>query len=227
MNAEFFDPALSGRELSTLHWRSVAILNLTPRITRTRPPQTDLIIYTDAATTTQIIAAVLIDPRSFRAALKTSAVLSSRVGPRWKKLSNDTCEIYGLEMLAIFAILFGPLSDLTGLNIVFFASNDNSLEAPVSNAPGPPAIAAMTQLIWYRIADLNAAAWFERVASTKNIAGLPTKLRQMPFSPRQIANFQCVRRACGLISAAMTDMAAGRPIQPLHNTPVVLSSRTL
>ena len=189
VNAKFYDPALSDRELTTLHWWSNAILNMTPRLTRARPPQTDLIIYTDAATTAQIIAAVLIDPRSFRTTMTTSAVISAKVGPHWKKLFSKTAEIYGLEMLAIFAILFDPLSDLSGLNIVFFVDNNNSLEALVSNAPGPPVIAAMTQLIWYRIAELNAAVWFERVPSTKNIADLPTKRKEMPYPSRHIANF--------------------------------------
>ena len=96
---------------------------------------TDLIIYTDAATTTQIIAAVLVGPRSFRTTRTTSAVISARVGPHWMTLFASTCEIYGLEMMAILAILFDPLSDLTGINITFFVDNNNSLEALVSNAP--------------------------------------------------------------------------------------------
>ena len=175
---------------------------------------TDLVIYTDAATTTQIIAAVLIDPRSFRTTKTTSAVISSKVGPHWRTLFASTCEIYGLEMLAILAILFDPLSDLTGLNIIFFADNNNSLEALVSNAPGPRVIAAMTQLIWYKIADLNAAVWFERVPSNKNIADLPTKLKPMPFPSAHITNFKCLKRAYDLIVAALADMEAGRPVRP-------------
>ena len=227
VNAKFYDPVLSDRELTTLRWWPNAILNMTPRLTRARPPQTDIIIYTDAATTAQIIAAVLIDPRSFRTTLTTSAVISAKVGPHWGKLFDETSEIYGLEMLAIFAILFDPLSDLSGPNIVFFVDNNNSLEALVSNAPGPPVIAAMTQLIWYRITDLNAAVWFERVPSTKNIADLPTKRKEMPYPSRHIANFQCLQRAFDLITTAVSDMLAGRPVQPLYNSPVVLSTSSL
>ena len=226
VNAKFYDPVVSDRERATLHWWSNAIPNLTPRPTRTRPPQTGLIIYTDAATTTQIIA-VLIGPRSFRTTLATSAVLSAKVGPHWEKLFDETCENYGLEMLEIFAILFGPLSDHTGLDVVFFADNNNSLEALVSNAPGPPAIAAMTQLIWYRIADLNAALWLERAASAKNIADPPRKRKEMPYPSRHIANFRCLQRAFRLIPTAIADMKAGRPIQPLRNTPVFLSALSL
>ena len=137
-NAKFYDPVLSGREMAALRWWANAILNLTPWHTRERPPRSDLKIYTNAEKTTQIIAAVLIDTRSFRATLTTSAVISAisaKVGTHWGKLLGETCEIYGLEMLEIFAILFDPLSALTGMNIVFFVGNNNSLEALVSNAP--------------------------------------------------------------------------------------------
>ena len=66
LNAEFYDINLSGRECATLHWRAIALLNITSRLTRGRGPVADPIIYTDAATTAQIIAAVIIDPGTFR-----------------------------------------------------------------------------------------------------------------------------------------------------------------
>lgn len=118
-------------------------------------------------------------------------------------------------MLAIFAILFGPASDLTGLNIIFFVDN-NSLEALVSNAPGPPAIAAMAQLIWYRISELNAAVWFERVPSTRNIADIPTKTKALPLPSRNIENSNCLHTAFDLIVAATAAILNGQPVRPLQ-----------
>ena len=53
----------------------------------------------------------------------------------------------------------------------------------------------MTQLIWYRAADLNSAVWFGRAPSAKNIADLPTKLKDLPFPSRHIANFACLQTA--------------------------------
>ena len=125
-------------------------------------------------------------------------------------------------MLAIFAILFDPLWDLTGLNITFFVDNNNALQDLVSNAPGPPVIADMAQLIWYRVADLKAAVWFERVPSTKNIADLPAKLKPIPFPSRHMANFLCLGRAFVSIQAATTAILTGHPVQPLlknHTSP--------
>ena len=81
INAPLYSPDLSDREASAVPWRAIALLNLTPRLTRRRGPITDVIIYTDAATTTQIIAAILIDQRTFRAGRILSAVFSLRAGP--------------------------------------------------------------------------------------------------------------------------------------------------
>ena len=181
LNAKYYGAEISDREASVLRWWILALVNLTPRLTRMRGPLPGLIVYTDAATATQIIAAVLIDHRAFRAGRTLSAVLSKRVGPRWRVLFESTCAIYGLEMLAIFAILFDPLWGLTGLNITFFVDNNNDLQALVSNAPGPPVIAAMTQLIWYRIADLKAAVWFERALQPKILRTYQPTCKFPPF----------------------------------------------
>lgn len=86
VNPPYYKPPLLGREASALRWRAMALLNLTPRLTRTREPVTDLIIYTDAETAAEIISAILIDPDAFRADRALSAMLSRRVGPRRKTL---------------------------------------------------------------------------------------------------------------------------------------------
>ena len=98
----------------------------------------DLVIYTDAATTSMIIAAIVLEPPVFLASRTLTAVLALRVGKRWSRLFRDTSLIYGLEMLAIFAILFDPSVDLEGKNVTFYVDNNNALHALVSNAPGPP-----------------------------------------------------------------------------------------
>ena len=105
MDSAYYTPILSGVALDSVRWRAMALPNLTPRLARTMGPFAEDIIYTDAATTTQIIATVIMDPRTFRAGRALSAVFYRRVGPQWRDLLGATCEIYGLEMLAIFAAL--------------------------------------------------------------------------------------------------------------------------
>ena len=211
LNAHFYSPILSGREQSTLRWWQYALLTITPRLTKTRGPQTDLVIYTGAATTTMIIAAVIAEPAIFVKTRTLTATLSLRAGKHWAKLFETTALIYGLEMLAIFAVLFDPVVDLRGRNITFYVDNNNALAALVSNAPGPPVIAAMTQLIWLCILELGIAAWFERVPSKRNIADLPTKRIALPFASLQTMTFRCLRRCFELITRTERNIKNGIP----------------
>ena len=89
------------------------------------------------------------------------------MGRRWLGLFAPTSLIYGLKMIAIFAFLYDTTADLAGRNVTFYVDNNHALEALVSNAAGPPAIAAMPQLIWFRIAALNMAVWFGRTHRSK------------------------------------------------------------
>ena len=61
-NGKFYDPTLSDREKATLRWWRTAFLQATPRLARIRKPVADLVIYTDAATATMIIAAIVLEP---------------------------------------------------------------------------------------------------------------------------------------------------------------------
>ena len=170
------------------------MLQATPRLTRNRKPATDLVIYTDAATATMIIAAIIVGTPVVLTSRALSSVLPLRVGKHWPRLFRDTALIYGLEMLAIFAVLIDPTVDLVVGNVTFYADSSNALQALASNAQGPPVIAAMTQLIWFRISELNMAAWFDRAPSKKNIADLPTNRIPAPFPSLTTKAFRCLPR---------------------------------
>ena len=94
--------------------------------------------------------------------------------------------------------------------------NNNALEALVSNAPGPTVIAAVTQLFWFRIAELNLAVWFERVPPKKNIADRPTKLIPAQCTSLDAKTIRRLPRPPQLITAAELAMAEGRPLDPTH-----------
>ena len=94
----------------------------------------------------------------------------------------DTNLIYGLEMLALLALLYRPNNRLEGRNATFHIDNGNAFEAVVKNNAKPLIIVAMTHLIWHRIHMLNLTPWFEWVPGTRNIADLPTRGGNNPFS---------------------------------------------
>lgn len=140
---------------------------------------------------------------------------SRRAGNRREALFAHAALIYGIEILDIFAILFDSATDIDGENVAFYLDNNNSPDASVSNAPGPPVITAMAQLLWCRIAEFNMAAWSERVPSKKNIADLPTKRIPIPFPSLVAKTFRrgpprCLR----LISSAGHEISEGRPAAP-------------
>ena len=80
----------------------------------------------------------------------------------------------------------------------------------------------MTQLIWFRISDLNMVAWFERAPSKKNFADLPTKRIPAPFPSLTTKTFRCLPRCFEITSQATLNMAAGLPVAPPANITTVL-----
>ena len=216
LNARFYSREITCPEAATLSRRRGAVRLATSRLTKARRAEAGRIIYTDAAAKTRIIASVVIDPLSLRMGKTVEATRSRRVGPHWARLFDATALIYGLEMVAIFAILFDPEADLSGRNITFYLASNNALASLLSNAAGPPAIAAMAQLIWFRIAALDMAVWPERPPPKKNIADLPTKLGSIPPPSKFTKGFSPLKRFYGHIQKATKPIETGIPLGHLR-----------
>ena len=154
----------------------------------------------------------------FLSARALTATLSLRVGRHWDTLFQKTALIYGLEMLAVFAILFGPCADLAGKTLRFTWVTIMRPMPWLAKLHDPPIIAAMTQLIWFRISELNMSVWFERAPSKKNIAALPTKRIPMPFASFTTKTFRCAKRCFRIITQSGLNMKAGLPVDPPSNT---------
>lgn len=88
-------------------------------------------------------------------------LISENISDLWHREARD------------FRNPFGPIMDIAGKNATFYVGNNRALEALARNAPGPLAIAAMTQPIWLRIAELNMAVGFERDHPRKTLRTSP------------------------------------------------------
>ena len=66
LDAHFYNPVLMEWERGALRWWADALMNMARRLTRMREPKMGPVIYIDAATTTKIIAEIIIDPNTFR-----------------------------------------------------------------------------------------------------------------------------------------------------------------
>ena len=207
-----YHPLLTDKEKRVLQWWSVALRNLGTRSPRERACYPDLIVFTDAATSTSIIAAVAISREDFMADETIQEVRKTVTGKYWEALFDSTNLIYGLEMLALLAILFYPNNRMRNKNATFHIDNSNAFEAVVKNSATPLVIVAMTQLIWHRIYDLNITPWFEWVPGARNIADLPTRRVTIPYKCKEERTPPDLRNLYDVIKKAKQALEEGRPI---------------
>ena len=79
-NACPYTPTLSDRDVRTLHWWATALRTHGVRTVGERPDRPDMIVFTDAATSTAIIAAVTFDRNKFLTNGTVTEVCKSATG---------------------------------------------------------------------------------------------------------------------------------------------------
>ena len=219
LKARTYHPILEERELNALRWWAVALKALLPRTIRPYQQYPDLIIYTDAATSTQIICALVIGVESCKSAPAVNECITMTTGQRWKTLFNKTNYIYGLEMLAILALVIDPMADIDGKAIVFYIDNDNSVKSLVKNQSDTRVIQTMTLLNWHMLALRGVRSWFEWVGSNLNPADLPTRRKTLPFLTRKQYQPRNLNRARRRIQEGLTLPESGKPIPTPRGVP--------
>ena len=217
-NAPTYHPLISDRERNALTWWITTLKYLGPRKVRPRSDKADLVIFTDAATSTSIIAAVTISTKQFKIDESLEEILEIETGKHWVTLFDHTSLIYGLEMLALLAKLWQDNKELRGKCVTFHLDNENALKAIIKNNSKVTIITAMTQLIWHRITQLEIIPWFEWVPSNRNISDLPTRRTPVPFKAKKTGKFIRLREVYRVIKAAIAAIEAGRPVD-LPNVP--------
>ena len=227
LHMEKYIPTLSMIEATSLRWWTVALDHMKPRKATPKPPITERIVYSDAAGKSQIIATVCLTPGTFASSKRLDTIRYSKTGNKWRKTFEKTCYIYGLEVLAILAILLEECNELRNKSVTFYIDNNNALCALVKNAANPPEIQAMVGLIWHRIRDLRITPWFERVPSKRNIADLPTRGMKVNYDTSWTGPFRNLRFLHKIVTKAINEVKRGLPIQrpilgnrPLRQNPI-------
>ena len=100
---------------------------MTHRIETPKPQRAERIVYTDAAGETKIVAAACLTPETFASYDRLISVRASKTGHRWRKNFKKTCHIYGLEVLAVLAILLGKADEPRNRSVNFYIDSNNSL----------------------------------------------------------------------------------------------------
>ena len=107
-NDTTYRPTLTERERRTTQWWAVALLRLGSRTVNPRSGRPDVVVFTDAATSTAIIAAVTIGRDLSKRSETIREVRQAVAGKHWEVLFDATNLIYGLGMLALVALLYRP-----------------------------------------------------------------------------------------------------------------------
>ena len=212
LNTTTSHPLLTEKETMVLQWWATALHNMDRRAVRDNADRPDVVVFTDSATSTAIIAAVAIGRADFLVNETAQEARKTVTGKYWEALFDSTNLIYGLEMLALLAILYYPNNRLRNKNATFHIDNANAFDAVVKNSARPSVIVAMTHLIWHRIYELGITAWFEWVPGNRNIADLPTRNVTIPFKCVEGKTFPDLRKLHGVIRDAKQALETGRPI---------------
>merc|ERR1719158_1830588 len=149
-----YHPVLSDRESTTLARRTAELPSMEPRVATPKGDRTERIVYTDAAGKSQIIAAVVSGPSTFKNTKYIRPAKHIRTGEKRKRTFAPTIYIYGLEMLAVLAALTEKGADLGNKSATFYIDSNNALLAILKNSAKPTSIQAMAGLIWHRIREL-------------------------------------------------------------------------
>ena len=228
LHMEKYFPSLSLIEATSLRWWAVALAHMKPRKATPKHPKTERVVYSDAAGKSQIIATVCLTPGTFASNDRIDSIRHSKTGNKWGKTFEKTCYIYGLEVLAVLAILLEKCNELRNKSVTFYTDNNNALCALVKNAANSPEIQATVGLIWHRIRDLRIAPWFERVPSKRNIADLPARGKRITYDASWTGPFRNLRFIHRIVTKAINGVKQGLPTQCplLGERPLRLGSAT-
>ena len=114
-----FQEHFSPDELILLAWRAGPIRAARPRVIRLKSIRPEVAVYTDAATSASLIAAVVIDVVNFAKGPAFGAVLIERVDMSLFDIFAETNLIYDLEMLSVIAAMFVLGDFAAGRNVIF------------------------------------------------------------------------------------------------------------
>ena len=190
-NAPFYQAELTDNDRLIFQWRAGILRQNLPRLVASRRKWPGLIIYTDAATETTITASLVFDRAGFCQTGEILAVRTEVVSAERIELFLDANLIYGLELLGIVLTTAGSSLDLGNKSITYYIDNNTAISALVQAGSKRIVIAILARLFRALIARRGITPWFERVDSTKNIADLPTRHVDLPYSitGRQVLPF--------------------------------------
>ena len=188
LHAPRYIAKLAKHEILTLNWWIDVLISLKPRIPRGPNTKPDFVLYTDAASSTNRIAALLFKGNS---SPPTVLELTMSIVPSfWLKQFNPKNVIFGLEMLAALAFIWQFRFKLKGKALNLYIDNNNVLTTLVRGDSGTNFLAAMIACFWRISEAFSIDIWLGRVHSKLNPADLPTRHTAVPFPVKNKSEFR-------------------------------------
>ena len=179
LRARRYCAALSKFETMSLRWWADVISRLQPRTPWGSGKGPDYVLYTDAATSSGRIAALLLKGNKLPPIVLILAV--ARAPNFWMSRFNAQNRIFGMEMLAPLASIWMNRKKLTCASINLYIDNDNVLTSLVRGGSSCDIISATVACFW-RISEARSIdIWIGRVPSKKNPADIPARQAHIPF----------------------------------------------
>ena len=160
-----------------------------PTICEIKHQQRDVIIYTDAATSTRVVAACVVAPANFASKAVFSELRAEIPNPLWGETLRETTYIYGLGMLAVIAIFFALCGQLRNRNVTVYIDNSDARGSLAGEHTDTKAAGQMVQLFRAHAQRLGISVWFELIPSWVNPSDTPTRGAQLPLRVKQTKVF--------------------------------------
>ena len=186
--AAYYQPLLSDHGRIALSWWVGALSKQDRRAASRHKAFSDVIIYTDAATSTMIMASIVIFRLDFLVSQRIAHCRGIRASADWVHLFSESSLIYGLELTALVLTVADPRIPLNNLCITCYVDNDNTLSALIKADCFRTVIAVSTRLFWAICSVRGMTPWLERVGSPVNISDIPARGAESPFETDSVSD---------------------------------------
>ena len=151
-------------------------------------------------------------------------LLKGQPGEEELKFFSQNSAIFGLELSAIVLAIFRLRTIVRNCSIVIYTDNNAALAALINGDSSSGAAFALIAVFWFLAASYNIAIWLERVETKRNIADLPTRGVEIPFTIRETETSPPLREALSFYTQhiainapTLEDLTLAEPLIPLRD----------
>ena len=148
----------------------------------------EVVIDTDAATSTRIVAACVLFPATFKSQEVFSELRAETSIPLWEETLKGQ-RIYGLEVIAIIAIFLALGEQLRNKNVAVYIDNSNARDALARGYTETKAVDQTVQLFRAHARRLGSSERFELIPSGVNPADTTTRDAPLPHPVKKTQKF--------------------------------------